>query len=120
MAARSLNDDESHSGGCADSLLHISDVNILLSIEDQRHFDKCIFSDPGDEADSRTQAGTTHRLIGTLTTIVDATPGSQERLAGARQAIDFHSQAGGVTTDNCDSGSGHVRISRREIGYRKR
>ena len=81
----------------------MGNINALVAIKPQRHFAESILSDFGDETDSRAEPRTAHGLIRTLPAIVHAITGSQERLAGAREALNFHGQAGCVTAHDSNA-----------------
>ena len=99
MAARAFDNNKPHSGRRVAGLLYMSRINALVAIKTQCHLAKSIFSNLGEEAHSRSEPRASHCLIGPFAAIIHTIAGSQERLAAAGQAVDLHSQAGGVAAD---------------------
>src|SRR5205823_1801469 len=100
-----IDNNETHSGGGAGGLGHMSEVDALAAIKPERHLTEGVFSNPGYKTDLRSQPCATHGLIGTFAAKVHAITGAQHCLARTGQTLDSHSQPRGITTHNSDSRS---------------
>ena len=72
MTAGCFDDDETNAGRRAGGLGYMSNIDLFVTIEIQRHGAESIQSDSGDKVDVCSEAGTTHSLVGAFASVVDA------------------------------------------------